>query len=467
MTFDNLFATNKPIMKKRGVHLDLKGVPPTASRLMELLKLFAAARYNVVLVEWEDTFPWTVDERFRSPTAYSPADIRQFQNVAKDLGLEIIPLVQCLGHMETPLGLPEYRHLQAWADDSSELNPLADGARALIQAMVDDVLALMPEVRHFHLGGDEAWSLGRAPATEAYAREHGKAALYLKHVEPLLDHLNARNIRPILWHDMMVEWESGTLKALAGKSDLMTWGYSGHPDTMTGHCQTRYIKRFQEHGLVLWGGTAYKGGKIQNSDLPDIEARQLNALAWADIAQRFQYAGVIATAWSRFTTNRVQCDPIDSALDSLVNVGVILHDGKLPAGGIEACVAALASVGEQQRFEACKAAMTQLAAIRQRGWLAIQMLREQIALCRRDTRRTGSHMERKDLRQLKETLRQAETVAQEVRRCFDGLMEPMWIEEYLDTRLAPLREELAYLEREEAGLDSATKKKAIPRKLKK
>ncbi|MHB1155916.1 MAG: hypothetical protein ACYC26_03650 [Phycisphaerales bacterium] len=57
----------------RGVHLDLKGVPPTFERLLSLLDVFAAARYNVLLVEWEDSFPWTVDLRFRSETAYPAA----------------------------------------------------------------------------------------------------------------------------------------------------------------------------------------------------------------------------------------------------------------------------------------------------------------------------------------------------------------------------------------------------------
>ena len=106
--FDKLFSKDKPVIQKRGVHMDLKGLPPTAERFVQLLKIFAAARYNVVLVEWEDSFPWTVDKRFRSPTAYTPDDIRRFRKAANDLGLEIIPLVQCLGHMETPLSAPGY-----------------------------------------------------------------------------------------------------------------------------------------------------------------------------------------------------------------------------------------------------------------------------------------------------------------------------------------------------------------------
>jgi len=448
--FDGLFRAESPAIPLRGVHLDLKGVPPTADRLVELLKLFAAARYNVVLAEWEDTFPWTVDERFRSPTAYTPDDIRRFQATAGELGIEIIPLVQCLGHMETPLSVPGYEHLRTMPNNSSELNPLADGARELVQNMVDDVLSLLPDVQHFHLGGDEAWSLGKHPDTKAYIEEHGKGALYLQHVEPILDHLNAKGIRPILWHDMMIEWDDGALRSLAGRCDLLTWGYGEHPDTVAHHYNTKYIKRFHEQGITLWGGTVYKGPGGQNADLTDVNQCTENALAWVDVAQRFEYAGVVATAWSRYSTDRVQCQPIDAALDSMLNVGVILHDGRPPEGGIDACIAALEEAGERKRVEACKAAMLHLTRVRSRGWHDVQTLREQLALCQLEARRSGSGMVERYTMNLGRTVKESEAVSEEVREAFAGLLETVWIEEYLNTRLLPLREELAALSHQPA-----------------
>ena len=72
-----LFYREEPYIARRGLHLDLKGVPPTAERLLSLLDLLAAARFNAVLVEWEDMFPWTVDERFRCETAYTKRKCRR------------------------------------------------------------------------------------------------------------------------------------------------------------------------------------------------------------------------------------------------------------------------------------------------------------------------------------------------------------------------------------------------------
>ncbi len=164
-----------------------------------------------------------------------------------------------------------------------------------------------------------------------------------------------------------------------------------------------------------------------------------------DIAQRFGYVGVIATAWSRYSTNNVQCEPIDSALDSLINIGVILHDGQPPEDGIDACIAALEELNEKARFEACKAAMEHLMEVRRRGWQEIQSLREQIVLCKMDARRRSSRRKSRGLERLDNTLKESEDIAEEVRKSFAKLVEPIWIEEYLNTRLTPLREELSTL----------------------
>ena len=43
---------------------------------------------------------------------------------------------------------------------------------------------------------------------------------------------------------------------------------------------------------------------------------------------------------------------------------------------------------------------------------------------------------------LEAAVKRADKITDEVRSAFAGLMEPVWIEEYLATRIEPLREEL-------------------------
>ena len=247
------------VVKTRGLHLDLKGTQPTFRRLISLLDVAKAAGYNALLVEWEDTFPWSIDERWRSETAYTQAQVRKFAEEAKARGLEIIPLVQSLGHMETPLTPPEYEDLREIPFRSDSLNPLADGASDLVMGMVEEVLELLPGVKRFHLGGDESWTFGKAPDTAKFIKRHGKAELYRRHIEPVIDMLNARGVRPILWSDMMHDWPMADLRRFVKKVDLCPWGYEGHPDQWQFHSATKYIERFAQAGATLWGATAYKG----------------------------------------------------------------------------------------------------------------------------------------------------------------------------------------------------------------
>ncbi|MFB3892061.1 MAG: family 20 glycosylhydrolase [Phycisphaerae bacterium] len=442
-----LFTSPKPAVGIRGLHLDLKGVPPTFERLLGLLKVIAAARYNALLVEWEDMFPWTVDTRFRCETAYSPRQVEQFHQAAAALGLEIIPLVQCLGHMETPLSVSGNERLRELPWKSDCLNPLAPGARELVEGMIVDVLALTPGVRYFHLGGDEAWSLGMHPDTKAFIAKHGKAALYLRHVEPILDKLNKRSIRPILWSDMMHDWPGEQLAAIGRKADLCPWGYRGHPDEWKHHSASKNIARFKEHGVQLWGAGCYKGAEGHNADLPDLAARLTNALAWAEVARRYGMKGVFATAWSRYSTHRTQNEPIDACLDAMMLVGKALHDGKAAMSDVEACLAALDAIGERQRLEACKLALTELADARYWGWGEVQRLREQITLEVMDARRRGSAAACGFLKDLKRHLGVGAAGAiSKARAAFAGLMEPIWVERYLAERIEPLLEELGGLE---------------------
>lgn len=439
-------SVHDPAFAVRALHLDLKGLPPSFDRLLRLLEVIAGSGYNALLVEWEDAFPWTVDERFRSETAYSAEEIQRFHEKAAEQGLEVIPLVQCLGHMETPLSLPEYEHLRELPHDAAIMNPLAEGARELVEQMVDDVLAHMPTPRHFHLGGDEAWTFGSHPDTKVFIEKHGEGALYLHHVEPILDKLHARGIRPLLWHDMMRDWDAEALRRLAKKADLVVWGYNGHPDTVEQHYSTKVIQRFADADVPMWGAGGYKGGDRADGDVPVLANRVENAEAWVEVGRRFGFHGLIATAWSRYATHVTQVEPIEGALDALVLLGMIFQRGQLPGPDRDAALQRLDELSERQQFETAREALLKLTETRDRAARHIYHLRRITVTATQDPRRRCGGSYRTMLDRLRQAMIDAEVAGDAVRAALTGALEPIWIDRYLDERLIPLREDLAMLE---------------------
>jgi hypothetical protein len=245
----------------------------------------------------------------------------------------------------------------------------------------------------------------------------------------------------MLWHDMMIEWDDVWLDRLREKADLVPWGYEGDPDTTNHHFATKHIERFAKRGFTLWGGTAYKGGDGPMRELPDYEKREANALAWARVAERFGFRGLIATAWSRYSTHQPQTEPIDGALDSLVNVGVIMHDGASPTGGRGACLAALSESGERERFDAVHTALAEFGIGLRDSWLNVRSLREFLHNVTIDPSRRGSGGERAPIAWMKHSTGQLYRGAASARKALDGLIDPRLVEHFLAVRVEPVREE--------------------------
>ena len=436
------FKNLQPVISIRVFNLDLKGMPPTFDRLMTLLDIIKAARYNAFMVEWEDMFPWNTDIRFRSRFAYTPKQIRCLCRAAEERDIDIVPLVQSLGHMETPLSVEGYESLRELKNRTDTLNPLAEGARNLVENMIDDVLELCPNVKYFHLGGDEAWAFGKNLETKEYIKAHGAGALFLHHILPLTEKLNHLGIRPLLWADMMKDWDSDSLRKLAAHADICIWGYEDlHFSEPRSHCFEKHLDRYSECGISMWGTGAYKGVEYASSDLPNYQARQENAIRWVDLAKMYSLKGIIATGWSRYGRNRLQCEPIDAAIDSMINFGIILYEGQPPKGGIENCLKHILSDENHKRFDSCKDVMSRTSTHRNYAWSYVKLLREQIAFIENNPKRIGCGAGEQILSWLAEQITKLEELAKEGYTTWNGLVPEIWIKSYFDERIIPLQNE--------------------------
>lgn len=429
-------SAKKPAVPIRGIHFDLKGVPPTPKRLLELLEIMSAAKLNCALMEWEDTYPWSKYPELRNETAYSKATVNKFFKRAEELSIQVIPLVQCYGHMENVLIQKRFKHLREVEDNPSELCPCKPESGKLIMDMIEDVLKTHHgRITHFHLGGDEAWAMGTCPECHKIVEKHGKAHLYLQHVTPMLEALNEKGITPILWDDMMREWPAAALQDLAEKAQLMCWSYGDNPFKWL---KRKYLTNFQKAGIGVWGGSAFKGADGSRADVPNIERRSKNMLAWAKEASKRDMVGVVATGWSRYNTLVAPCETMEAALDALVIGGAAMWNGELPKDYAEQAQKMLATGKLKElagdRFNRCQEASRRMSEWKGKLGGMIDVLQRPCAWTG-EPERSSPHYEKKTMNQWRRYIDEGEEIGKEWIKAHSGLIPRVWLERYVESRL--------------------------------
>ncbi|WP_309398673.1 family 20 glycosylhydrolase [Cerasicoccus maritimus] len=435
----------------RGVHLDLKGLVPTFHRLLELVDIFYTLRIQAILVEWEDCFPWSCDPRLRAPHAYTKDQILQFAKRCDELGIEIIPLVQSLGHSENVLRLPGNESMREVPHRTDVFHPLAQGSPQIVADMIRDVIELIPGIKHFHLGGDEVYTLGKHPASKEFIETYGIAELYLKQLQPSLILLKDNSIRPLLWHDEVVQWEDDQIKVFAQDFDLVVWGYTGDPrNPETYHFRLPHIEKLHKLGCSIWGATSYKGADGPWANLPDTLARAKATQGWAALTAQFGLKGIFITAWSRYASGRIQVTPIDGALDSLAYMAITLHNGQAPLDGIKTCISVLDDLGEATHLASCKQLLCNFTTHVDRSWDWIRQLHEQKENIKLEPTRANSGIEEIIFDLLAQDITACREFGEQLEQCLNGKVVAPLPQYYWESRLRAIEDASNQLVNDEA-----------------
>ncbi len=210
------------------VHLDLKGVMFKPSYLPTLLKDLKDQGVNSVLVEYETVFPYKgLDASDDPSTILTPAQLKRFLGEAKKLGIEVIPLQQCLGHLEYILFKKQYQHLAEDPKFPCAIKTDKPEAFALVRNMLQQMIAAHPDSKYIHLGLDEAHSLSMT------GKRIGKDVLttFIEHLRELLKIVEPSGKIPIIWVDMLQDhYIPGAFDEFKGRVIFSIWDYTGYDD---------------------------------------------------------------------------------------------------------------------------------------------------------------------------------------------------------------------------------------------
>jgi hypothetical protein len=215
-----------PRLPVRGLQLMVEKIHQLdEQQIISLIRSAARHKLNALLIEFGDRFPFEGDhEVAASPSALTRPQLRRIVDEAKDLGLEIIPLVQCMGHLEWLLQHEQYAEIREEDEVRAQLCPGKERSAEIWGELTEQVLDFIGGCDRLHIGGDETRQLGECPECAARVEEAGKGRLYADHVNRVCEWLDERGIAPIIWDDILCAHPE-TMEHLHESAQVMYWDY--------------------------------------------------------------------------------------------------------------------------------------------------------------------------------------------------------------------------------------------------
>ena len=267
----------------------------------ELMVTLAMLGFDSLMLYTEDTYelpghPYFGHMRGR----YTREELKQLNAYGEEVGIELIPCIQTLAHLNAIFNWPAYFDVQ-------DLDDILIAEDEKVLAMIDTMLATCAECftsKRINIGMDEAHHLGRG----RYLDRNGyspKPDIMLRHLDKVVALCEKHGLKPVMWSDMFFRMQFGgtyfvkegelsqqVLDKIPGGVALCYWDYYS-PVTMS----DRLEHMFSQHARMnreIWfagGSWSWRGPTPKNYFSNGVTPNQLA------FARRYGVKNIIATLW--------------------------------------------------------------------------------------------------------------------------------------------------------------------------
>ena len=250
----------------RAVQLDLARQMETPEFIGKYLAFAADSGYNTVQLYLEGrvrtkSFPFRPEGE-----TYSPERMRGIADEARRLGLDLVPVVNILGHAEQFVNCPELDDIceesRAGGKCRFEGNGLkrtfcfsAPRTREFLGAYLDELMEIFPS-GNFHVGLDESFNTGFCPECAAKMRTVGLGGLYREAILWAHGHLARKGRRMWMWDDFF-EFFPQLVEDLPDDIVMCDWEYStdisrnrGHYGCFGDRFRKDWMRYFHKRGMT-------------------------------------------------------------------------------------------------------------------------------------------------------------------------------------------------------------------------
>lgn len=263
---EEFFIEQRPQFSDLGVMLDVSRNPVMrVEKVKKYLDHLAALGFNKFMLYTEDVYEIKEYPMFGYLRGrYSCEELREIDDYAYELGIEVIPCIQTLGHLEHYIqwdsGLKVKDQFDVLLIDTPE-------TYELIEAMIKNLRSAF-RTNKIQIGVDEAnkFALGRYLILYGEGQGYGhknRLPLLARHLNKVTEYCTKYDFHPIMWSDMFYSMTSdlGRYEPWCGEFpdavkdmahiDKMAWNYTDND---------KFIRALIERNGELGGKNIFAGG---------------------------------------------------------------------------------------------------------------------------------------------------------------------------------------------------------------
>jgi len=281
--------------------------------------------YDALQLYTEDTFEMDNEPFFGYMRgAYTKDELQTIESFAHSLGMELVPCIQTLAHLNAITRYREYGHL---FDTLDILLVGEDKTYAFIEKMIQTVATTFKS-KKINIGMDEAYMLGRGKFLDKNGYQN-RFDIMINHLKRVIEICKKYDLEPMMWSDMFLAQGWGdyyntnkvipqaTIDQVPKEVSLVYWDYY-HTDVETYEKMIDIHQKF--NNPIVFAGGAWKWIGFTPDNRFSLLANESSMIACANKG----IDNVIITSWG---DNGAEASPF-SVLPSLAYNGVLKYGHK-------------------------------------------------------------------------------------------------------------------------------------------
>ncbi len=286
-----------PDFSRRGIMLDVsRNKVPKLETLFYLIDLFSSWKINELQLYIEHAFTFEGHEAvWRNASPLTQDDIKHLDAYCQERFIELVPNLNCFGHMSRWLIHEPYNQLAeqpeggetdfGYRPEPQGLCPIDPGSIKLAQDLIEQITACF-ESKQVNVGCDETIDLGFGRSKQA-VKENGRGQVYLDYLQKVHSLCENHGYRMQFWADILLKYPE-LMGEVPSDSLALNWGYEAiHPfEEETAHLGSSDLQYYVCPGTSSWNSI---GGRTENM-LGNIRKA-------ASMGKRNDAVGLLTTDW--------------------------------------------------------------------------------------------------------------------------------------------------------------------------